>query len=189
MGGVDLKRASQAEIGERVSTCTIYGDVFKEWEPYRHMQTMVVLPDRATCNGFLQECLRRGITAKVVDGTTQQDERKDTFSEFEQTSCQMLLGVDVIREGLDLPIAQCLIDLQPTHRTWLRSRRRRTTGKSPEAGCGWRTRRANSAKECAWSFTIRVVETPMRPRQSRKGVHRGRAYHSGPEGKSLPFIE
>ena len=27
----------------------------------------------------------------------------------------MLLGVDVVREGLDLPAAQCLIDLQPTH--------------------------------------------------------------------------
>jgi DNA-directed RNA polymerase subunit RPC12/RpoP len=115
LGGIDLKRASQDEIGERVQVCTVYGDVFKEWEPYKHMQTMVVLPTRAVCNGFLQECLRRGLTAKVVDGTTRQDERDGTFSEFKATDCQMLLGVDVIREGLDLPIAQCLIDLQPTH--------------------------------------------------------------------------
>ena len=115
MGGIDLKRASQDEIGQRVETCTIAGDVFKEWEPYKHMQTMVVLPSRAVCNGFLKECLSRGISAKVVDGTTKQDDRDDTFSEFKASDCQMLLGVDVIREGLDLPIAQCLIDLQPTH--------------------------------------------------------------------------
>ena len=115
MGGIDLKKASKDEIGTRVEACTIYGDVFAEWEPYRHMQTMVVLPSRATCNGFLNECLRRGITAKVIDGTTAQDERNETFSEFKASECQMLLGVDVIREGLDLPIAQCLIDLQPTH--------------------------------------------------------------------------
>ena len=115
MGGINLKSASQNEIGERVDACTIYGDVFKEWEPYRELQTMVVLPSRAVCQGFLQECQRRGITAKVVDGTTPQEERDDTFSEFKASDCQMLLGVDVIREGLDLPVAQCLIDLQPTH--------------------------------------------------------------------------
>jgi len=115
MGGIDIKKASQDDIGQRVDECTIYGDVFKEWEPYRHMQTMVVLPSRAVCQGFLRQCLGRGITAKIVDGTTEQSEREDTFSEFKETDCQMLLGVDVIREGLDLPIAQCLIDLQPTH--------------------------------------------------------------------------
>jgi superfamily II DNA or RNA helicase len=115
MGGISLKQASQDEIGERVDACTIYGDVFAEWEPYRHMQTVVVLPSRATCNGFLRLCLARGITAKVVDGTTSTNDLRDTFSEFKASECQMLLGVDVIREGLDLPIAQCLIDLQPTH--------------------------------------------------------------------------
>jgi DNA repair protein RadD len=115
LGGIDLKTASKKVVGERVDACTIYGDVFGEWEPYKHMQTMVILPSRAVCNGFLEECLRRGLTAKIVDGTTQQEERADTFAEFKESDCQMLLGVDVIREGLDLPIAQCLIDLQPTH--------------------------------------------------------------------------
>jgi DNA-directed RNA polymerase subunit RPC12/RpoP len=98
-----------------VDACTVYGDVFEEWAPFRHLQTMVVLPSRATCQGFLHECQKRDITAKVVDGTTPQEERDDTFSEFNAEDCQMLLGVDVIREGLDLPVAQCLIDLQPTH--------------------------------------------------------------------------
>lgn len=115
LGGINLKSASQDEIGQRVETCTIYGDVFKEWEPFRHMQTMVVLPSRAVCNAFYRHCLHNGVTAKIVDGTTETSERKDTFSEFKAGDCQMLLGVDVIREGLDLPIAQCLIDLQPTH--------------------------------------------------------------------------
>lgn len=115
MGGIDLRRASQDEIGQRVDACTVYADVFAEWEPYSHMQTMVVLPTRAVCNQFHRMCMSRGITAKVVDGTTEQAERRETFSDFQDSDCQMLLGVDVIREGLDLPIAQCLIDLQPTH--------------------------------------------------------------------------
>lgn len=120
LGGIDLKRASQDEIGQRVDACTLWGDVFREWEPYRHLQTMVVLPSRAVCRGFLRQCLGRGIRAKIVDGTTLQDERDKTFAAFRDEECEMLLGVDVIREGLDLPIAQCLIDLHPTHqyRTW-----------------------------------------------------------------------
>jgi len=115
MGGINLKTASKDEVGKRVQECTVYGDVFKEWEPYQQMQTMVVLPSRAVCNQFHKLVISKGITAKIVDGTTCQDERNDTFSEFQETDCQMLLGVDVVREGLDLPIAQCLIDLQPTH--------------------------------------------------------------------------
>lgn len=115
MGGINLKSASQNEIGERVEACTIYGDVFKEWEPFSHMQTMVVLPTRAVCEGFYRHCIDRGIKTKIVDGTTPQDERDDTFDKFKADECQMLLGVDVVREGLDLPPAQCLIDLQPTH--------------------------------------------------------------------------
>ena len=115
LGGIDLKRVSQNELGERVESCTVYGNVFDLWEPYQHMQTMVVLPSRATCNQFLKIATSRGITAKIVDGTTPQVERTGTFSEFKSLDCQMLLGVDVVREGLDLPIAQCLIDLQPTH--------------------------------------------------------------------------
>lgn len=120
LGGIDLERASKDEVGDRVQVCTVFSDVFKEWEPYSHMQTLAIFPSRAICNGFLQECLKRGISAKVVDGTTRQDERDDTFSEFKELDCKMILGVDVIREGLDLPIAQCLIDLHPTHqfRVW-----------------------------------------------------------------------
>jgi superfamily II DNA or RNA helicase len=115
MGGINLKSASMDEVGQRVDACTVYGDVFKEWEPYKDLQTMVVLPSRAVCNQFHQLAVARGISAKIVDGTTDQSDRNNTFNEFKAEDCQMLLGVDVIREGLDLPIAQCLIDLQPTH--------------------------------------------------------------------------
>lgn len=115
LAGINLKTASQNEVGQRVEATTLYSDVFQVWQPYSHMQTLVLLPSRAVCHGFHQECLKRGITAKIVDGTTQQMERDETFSEFKQTDCQMILGVDVIAEGLDLPIARCLIDLHPTY--------------------------------------------------------------------------
>ena len=103
LGGINLKTASMDEVGRKVDSCTVYGDVFAEWEPYKDLQTMVVLPSRAVCNQFHRLALDRGISAKIVDGTTEQDERNATFREFKAEDCQMLLGVDVIREGLDLP--------------------------------------------------------------------------------------
>ena len=115
LGGLNLKSASKTEVGRRVDACTVYGDVFKEWEPFSHMQTIVVLPSRAVCNTFHEHCVERGIRAAVVDGTTNKQKRKETFDKYKNQEVDMLLGVDVVREGLDLPAAQCLIDLQPTH--------------------------------------------------------------------------
>jgi superfamily II DNA or RNA helicase len=115
LSGVDLKRVSKKDLGERVEACTIRGDVFKAWKPYQHMQTLWVFPSRAVCNQWHRMMMARGYSAKIVDGTTPQEERDNAFSEFKETDCQNLLGVDVVREGLDLPVAQCLVDLQPTH--------------------------------------------------------------------------
>ncbi len=120
LGGINLKTVSQDELGQRVEACTVHGMVFDEWEPYRHMQTMVLLPSRAVCNQFHKIALSRGIKAEIVDGTTAQEDRENIFHDFQSTDCEMLLGIDVISEGLDLPVAQCLIDLHPTHqlRRW-----------------------------------------------------------------------
>lgn len=113
--GIDLKRVSQKDLGERVAACTIHGDVFKEWEPFSHLQSLWIFPSRTVCNQWRRIMASKGYSAKIVDGTTGQEERDETFSEFKDGDCQNLLGVDVVREGLDLPIAQCLVDLQPTH--------------------------------------------------------------------------
>ena len=112
MSGINIKSDSQATIGQRVDECTIFADVFKEWEPFCHMQTLVVCQTRAIANSFSDLATERGIKAVVVDGATTGNQRKLTFANFQTLCCRMIIGVDVIREGLDLTAAQCLIDLQ-----------------------------------------------------------------------------
>jgi superfamily II DNA or RNA helicase len=115
MEGINLKAASRDEIGERVESCTIYGDVFGFWEPYSDQQTLAILPSVATANTFLKHCLSRDISAKLIDGSTEQDERDEAFSGFADETTRMLISVDVLREGFNAPNARVLIDLQPTH--------------------------------------------------------------------------
>jgi len=111
--GIDLKNAKQ--VGERVKECTVYGYVFDIWEPYKHMQTFALLPNVALAYGFEQQCKARGISARVIEGSTSTIERVEAFAEFKEEDTQMLIGVDVLKEGVDCPNAQCLLNLQPTH--------------------------------------------------------------------------
>jgi superfamily II DNA or RNA helicase len=115
MEGINLKSASRDEVGERVELCEIYTNVFKEWEPYQDQQTLAILPSVATANTFLSQCLSRGIPAKLIDGSTVQDEREEAFREFADESTRMLVSVDVLREGFNAPNARVLLMLQPTH--------------------------------------------------------------------------
>jgi superfamily II DNA or RNA helicase len=115
MEGINLKSASRDEIGERVEACTIYANVFQEWEPYQDQQTLAILPSVATANTFLKHCLSRGISARLVDGSTVQDERDEAFQEFADETTRMLISVDVLKEGFNAPNAQVLLMLQPTH--------------------------------------------------------------------------
>lgn len=115
MEGINLKSASRDEIGNRVEECKIYGDVFKVWEPYSDQQTLAILPSVATANTFLKHCESRGIVAKLIDGSTAQDERDEAFEEFADETTRMLISVDVLREGFNAPNARVLLDLQPTH--------------------------------------------------------------------------
>ena len=115
MNGINVNKASQETIGGRVDECTIYADVFRVWEPFKHMQTLVVTQTRAIANTMVDLATERGIKAVAVDGTTSSLQRKIHFANFQTLGVQWIVGVDVIREGLDLTAAQCLIDLQVNH--------------------------------------------------------------------------
>jgi superfamily II DNA or RNA helicase len=113
--GMDLKKIGKDQLGKIVQECTVFGDVFAEWQPYSHMQTLAILPSVQFAHGFCQQCRDRGITAKAIDASTSSTERKRAFAEFDDQGVQMLVSVDVLREGFNAPNAQCLINLQPTH--------------------------------------------------------------------------
>ncbi len=55
-----------------------------------------------------------GINAAFVAGNMESNLRKSRFSDFESGRVPILVSVDLVSEGVDIPAIECLIDLRPT---------------------------------------------------------------------------
>lgn len=111
---------SQNQLAQVVERCTVAANVFKWWEPYSDMQTLVFVPRVKYAYGLAEQFREFGVKADVIEGATKRGDRKATLTSFEDTDARILLAVDVLREGFDCPVAQCGIDLQPNFqfRSW-----------------------------------------------------------------------
>ena len=114
------KEFNQKQLGERVEQCLVFANVFDTWEPYADLQTLCFVPRLKFAYGIADQFQKRGHAAEVIEGGTNKKDRHQLFEEFKGQSKRVLISVDVLREGLDLPIAQVGIDLQPNSqfRTW-----------------------------------------------------------------------
>lgn len=104
---------NKKEIAQRVEECLVFADVFKYWEPYREMQTIVFAPRVKFAHGIAEQFSAKGFPAEVIEANTIKQDRSDIFERFASRDTRVLVSVDVLREGFDAPIAQCGIDLQP----------------------------------------------------------------------------
>lgn len=109
------KEYNQEELGRRVEECTIFADVFKWYEKFKTMPAIVFAPRVIYARGLAEQFNQRGIRAEVIEAGTSKRERRDCFSRFEFGECDVLVSVDVLREGFDAPHAQMGIDLQPNN--------------------------------------------------------------------------
>jgi len=103
------------EEPDMTGQCTVLGNVFKELEPYRGLPTICFLPRVAYAHGFAAQAEARGYKCHVIDASTGKTERSETFQAFKENDADMLISVDVLREGFDAPNACVGVDLQPTH--------------------------------------------------------------------------
>lgn len=107
---------NQEQLGVAVESCTVFANVFKEWEPYSDRKTIVFAPLVKYCNGLAEQFNQRcgAGTAAVIEGATDRRERDELFERFDSGDLRVLVSVDVLREGFDCN-ASCGIDLQPNH--------------------------------------------------------------------------
>lgn len=114
--GVDVlggKEFSQRQLAQVVENCHVASDVFKYWLPFSDMQTLCITPRVKYAYGIAEQFEQRGFKAAVIEGGTNQKERQRILDEYKDKKIRVIVGVDVPKEGLDLPIAQVGIDLQP----------------------------------------------------------------------------
>lgn len=106
---------NQTSLGKRVEECTVFADVFQEWEKHRGLKTIVFAPLVKFARGLCEQFMERGVQAAIVDAKTSKGDRREIFDQFIDQGVDVLVSVDVLREGFDAPVAQCGIDLQPNN--------------------------------------------------------------------------
>lgn len=75
-------------------------------------KTLVFLPLIQTSQRFAEMCNRHGITAKHVDGTS--EDRKEILDSFARNEFQLLSNAMLLMEGYDDPSIDCVVMLRPT---------------------------------------------------------------------------
>ena len=76
------------------------------------LQTIVFCLDRFHGKRVLQKYLEAGVKADYVDGETKN--RGDIFKAFSEERIQVLVNVNVVTEGVDLPNCRCIQAARPT---------------------------------------------------------------------------
>lgn len=112
---VNKQEYSQGQLSRAVKECTVFADVFGEWEPYSDRKTICFVPGVAYGRDLEKQfnfLLGPG-KANLIYAKTPQKERDRILAETAGGQAQILISVDVLREGFDLPELACGIDLQP----------------------------------------------------------------------------
>ena len=113
--GGDGEYLQNADLRKRMESKAIYGDVFEEFEKHGSKRsTIVFCVDRSHSRGVCEAFVQRGYKACHVDGSTDKKERDEAIAKFKCGEIQIITNCKVFGEGLDVPIASCVINLKPT---------------------------------------------------------------------------
>ncbi len=106
---------NQSQLGRAVQECTVFADVIKEWMPHFDRKTICFVPGVAYGADMVRQFNSKfgdGFAHLICD-KTKQAERYRILEKVRGGSSRILVSVDVLREGFDLPELSCMIDLQP----------------------------------------------------------------------------
>ena len=114
---VNREEFSQAGLAKRVQEVTVFADVFQEWSCHADRKTVCFAPGVAFARGLTEQFNHRlgSGAAYLITADTKPDERKAALEAVESGTGKILVSVDILREGWDMPIISCGIDLQPNN--------------------------------------------------------------------------
>lgn len=101
-----LKEAAEQTpiVGNAVNTYQMLNAGMVKGVPAAPMRTGVLFSsDIETAEKFLRECQRRGIKAALVTGDTDPDVRRNIFMSLECRQLELVIAVDIVSEGTDIP--------------------------------------------------------------------------------------
>jgi DNA repair protein RadD len=116
---VKRQEYNQSQLGRAVKECTVFADVFAEWDRYRDRATVCFVPGVDYGRDLERQFNFLGAKFHLIHAKTTHADRERFIQEVEQGAANGLISVDVLKEGFDLPRLSCCVDLQPN--TQLRS--------------------------------------------------------------------
>jgi len=110
--GHDFTRKAMAEAS---SKSQIVGDVVENYIKSALRKQTIVFADSIIAGEKMEaEFLKNGIAAKLLTGTTNDNERLTGLIDFKELRTQVLINIDLFDEGLDVPGIECVIMARPT---------------------------------------------------------------------------
>lgn len=115
---------STAQLRSAAEQSTIVGDVVTTYQrigsghyrgiPAGQRLAVVFAPEVATATEMLQAYRGAGIRAELLTGETDATVRRRVFQEFERRAVHVIIAVDIISEGTDLPAVEVVIMARAT---------------------------------------------------------------------------
>lgn len=105
----------QESLEETMNTSTLIGDLWSHWKRLAHdRQTIVFATGVKHSMCIANRFNTNGVKAVHIDGGTPTKERDAAFRQFESGDIQVISNCNVVVEGVDLPVASCIVLARPT---------------------------------------------------------------------------
>ena len=103
------------ELSERMKEYVIKGDTIEHWRKHANgVPSVAFCCDILHAEAVVERFNDSGINAGIITGEMKTDDRDQVINDLSNGSIQVLVSVDVVSEGFDLPIIGCAILLRPT---------------------------------------------------------------------------
>ena len=116
----NLKRSRKGDYNvssmeEEFNRRRIYGEIVSHYRKHADgKKAIVYAPSIAISQQIAKEFNDAGIKSEHADGKTPPKERERIMSDFRNNRIQVLVNVDLISEGFDVPDCSCVIMARPT---------------------------------------------------------------------------
>lgn len=105
----------ESDLAEIMDGAQVVGNIVGNWLEHGQNRLTMVLPvNVAHANHICIEFQRVGISAEVVSAKTPTEERERIFTRVRKGITRIVLSVNCLTEGFDIPEISCVINARPT---------------------------------------------------------------------------
>lgn len=106
---------TSAEANRLVNKVKLVGDVVSIWDKLaKDRRTLVFAARLPHAQALVRRFRRRNVSVEYVHGNMNVERRKEILKDFATGYIQVLVSVDLLLEGYDLPSIECLVVARPT---------------------------------------------------------------------------